>query len=72
MQAAREALPGSDLTKLAHSLAGAAGTFGFAEIVLAATILSWFIIAAGLAQTTIYLLQLVLAGYALSKRPPVA
>ncbi|WP_301004767.1 glycosyltransferase family 2 protein, partial [Mesorhizobium sp.] len=42
------------------------------EIVLAATILSWFIIAAGLAQTTIYLLQLVLAGYALSKRPPVA
>ncbi|TIQ93531.1 MAG: glycosyltransferase family 2 protein [Mesorhizobium sp.] len=42
------------------------------EIVLAATILSWLIIAAGLAQTTIYLLQLVLAGYALSKRPPVA
>ncbi|WP_245429393.1 Hpt domain-containing protein [Mesorhizobium sp. WSM3860] len=34
MQAAREAtpLPGSDVTRLAHSFAGAAGTFGFAEI----------------------------------------
>jgi len=42
------------------------------EVVLAATILSWFIIGAGLAQTTIYLLQLVVAGYALSNRPPVA
>lgn len=42
------------------------------EVVLAATILSWFIIGAGMAQTTIYLLQLVVAGYALSKRPPVA
>ncbi|TPN61165.1 MULTISPECIES: hypothetical protein [unclassified Mesorhizobium] len=30
------------------------------------------IIGAGLAQTTIYLLQLIVAGYALSKRPPVA
>jgi cellulose synthase/poly-beta-1,6-N-acetylglucosamine synthase-like glycosyltransferase len=42
------------------------------EVVLVATILSWFIIGAGLAQTAIYLLQLVVAGYALSKRPPVA
>jgi len=42
------------------------------EVVLAATVLSWFIIGTGLAQTTIYLLQLVVAGYALSKRPPVA
>ena len=42
------------------------------EIVLAASILSWFIIGAGLAQTTIYLLQLIIAAYALSRRPPVA
>ncbi|TIV66289.1 MAG: histidine phosphotransferase [Mesorhizobium sp.] len=34
LKAVREALPGSDdtLVRLAHSLAGAAGTFGFAEI----------------------------------------
>ncbi|MCF6122796.1 glycosyltransferase family 2 protein [Mesorhizobium sp. M1066] len=42
------------------------------EIVLGASILSWFIIGAGLAQTAIYLLQLIIAAYALSKRPPVA
>jgi len=42
------------------------------EIVLGASILSWFIIGAGLAQTAVYLLQLVIAAYALSKRPPVA
>jgi cellulose synthase/poly-beta-1,6-N-acetylglucosamine synthase-like glycosyltransferase len=41
-------------------------------IVWAATIIAWTVIALGLAQTTIYLLQLVLAAYALSKRPPVA
>ncbi|TIX49339.1 MAG: glycosyltransferase family 2 protein, partial [Mesorhizobium sp.] len=42
------------------------------QIVLTASILSWFIIGAGLAQTAIYLLQLIVAAYALSMRPPVA
>ena len=42
------------------------------EIVLAASVIAWLVIALGMAQTTVYLLQLVLAGYALSKRPPVA
>lgn len=37
-----------------------------------ADIVAWVVIASGVAQTTVYLLQLVLAGYALSKRPPVA
>jgi cellulose synthase/poly-beta-1,6-N-acetylglucosamine synthase-like glycosyltransferase len=37
-----------------------------------ATIIAWFVIACGLAQTTVYLLQLVLAAMALSRRPPVA
>jgi cellulose synthase/poly-beta-1,6-N-acetylglucosamine synthase-like glycosyltransferase len=41
-------------------------------IVWAATIIAWTVIALGLAQTTVYLAQLVLAAYALSKRPPVA
>jgi cellulose synthase/poly-beta-1,6-N-acetylglucosamine synthase-like glycosyltransferase len=45
---------------------------GSHEVVLVAALLSWFIIGAGLAQTAIYLLQLIVAGYALSKRPPVA
>nr|WP_245426113.1 Hpt domain-containing protein [Mesorhizobium sp. WSM3862] len=44
MQAAREALPGSNLTKLAHSLAGAAGTFGFAEISVRASALETLLI----------------------------
>ncbi|RUM96708.1 glycosyltransferase family 2 protein [Pseudaminobacter arsenicus] len=42
------------------------------EVVLAATIVSWVIIVSGLAQTAVYLMQLVLAGFALSQRPPVA
>ncbi|MDN5926209.1 MAG: glycosyltransferase family 2 protein [Hyphomicrobiales bacterium] len=42
------------------------------EIVLTATIIAWIIIASGMAQTLVYLLQLVIAGYALSQRPPVA
>ncbi|PBB96159.1 histidine phosphotransferase [Mesorhizobium sp. WSM3862] len=44
LQAAREALPGSNLTKLAHSLAGAAGTFGFAEISVRASALETLLI----------------------------
>jgi cellulose synthase/poly-beta-1,6-N-acetylglucosamine synthase-like glycosyltransferase len=42
------------------------------DIVFAASIVSGFIIASGLAQTTVYLLQLLIAAYALSRRPPVA
>lgn len=42
------------------------------EVTLAAVILAWIIIASGIAQTIVYLLQLVVAGYALSRRPPVA
>ncbi|WP_315927845.1 glycosyltransferase [Mesorhizobium sp. SP-1A] len=42
------------------------------EVVLAATVVSWLIIGLGLAQTVVYLLQLVIAAYALSQRPPVA
>lgn len=42
------------------------------ELILAATILSWIIIGSGIAQTTVYLLQLVIAAFALSQRPPVA
>ncbi|WP_292133324.1 glycosyltransferase family 2 protein [Mesorhizobium sp.] len=42
------------------------------EIIFIATIVSWAVIGSGMAQTTVYLLQLVIAGYALSKRPPVA
>lgn len=41
-------------------------------IVWAATIIAWVVIALGIAQTTVYLLQLVLAAYALSRRSPVA
>lgn len=41
-------------------------------IVLAASILSWIIVGLGMAQTVVYLLQLLIAGYALSQRPPVA
>ena len=41
-------------------------------ITWAATIIAWVVIALGIAQTTVYLLQLVLAAYALSRRPPVA
>lgn len=37
-----------------------------------ATGIAWMVIAAGIAQTTVYLLQLVLAGLALAQRPPVA
>ncbi|PBB31200.1 histidine phosphotransferase [Mesorhizobium sp. WSM3868] len=46
LQAAREAtpVPGSDVTKLAHSLAGAAGTFGFAEISVRASALETLLI----------------------------
>ena len=33
---------------------------------------AWMVIAAGIAQTAVYLLQLVLAGHALARRPPVA
>jgi cellulose synthase/poly-beta-1,6-N-acetylglucosamine synthase-like glycosyltransferase len=42
------------------------------QTILAATVISWLIIASGLAQTIIYLVQLVVAAYALSRRPPVA
>jgi cellulose synthase/poly-beta-1,6-N-acetylglucosamine synthase-like glycosyltransferase len=42
------------------------------EVVLAATVVSWVVIASGLTQTAVYLLQLLLAAYALAKRPPVA
>lgn len=41
-------------------------------VVRAATVIAWTVITLGLAQTTVYFLQLVLAAYALSKRPPVA
>ncbi|RWD60538.1 MAG: histidine phosphotransferase [Mesorhizobium sp.] len=46
LQAVREALPGSDdtLVRLAHSLAGAAGTFGFAEISVRASELETLLI----------------------------
>lgn len=42
------------------------------EVVLAATAIAWVIVGLGLAQTAVYLLQLVIAAYALSQRPPVA
>jgi cellulose synthase/poly-beta-1,6-N-acetylglucosamine synthase-like glycosyltransferase len=42
------------------------------ELILLATVVAWVIIASGMAQTLVYILQLVVAGYALSKRPPVA
>lgn len=42
-----------------------------AEIVQIATIVSWIVIGSGMAQTAVYLLQLVVAGYALAQRPPV-
>ncbi|EHK53102.1 glycosyltransferase family 2 protein [Allomesorhizobium alhagi] len=37
-----------------------------------ASVTAWTVIVFGLIQTTVYLLQLVVAAYALSKRPPVA
>jgi cellulose synthase/poly-beta-1,6-N-acetylglucosamine synthase-like glycosyltransferase len=37
-----------------------------------ASVTAWIVIVFGLIQTTVYLLQLVIAAYALSKRPPVA
>lgn len=42
------------------------------EVILVATVISWIVIGSGLAQTAVYLLQLLIAGYALSTRPPVA
>lgn len=41
------------------------------EVVQVAMVVSWFVIGAGMAQTTIYFLQLVVAAYALAQRPPV-
>lgn len=41
-------------------------------ITTGATIIAGFVITCGLAQTTVYLLQLLLAAMALSSRPPVA
>lgn len=41
------------------------------EVLQIATIVSWFVIGAGMAQTVIYFLQLVVAAYALAQRPPV-
>ena len=38
----------------------------------AAGIIAWIVIVFGLMQTTVYLLQLVIAAYAISRRPPVA
>lgn len=47
--------------------------FGWHQVLLsAAGIIAWAVIFSGLAQTTVYLLQLVLAAYALAQRPPVA
>jgi cellulose synthase/poly-beta-1,6-N-acetylglucosamine synthase-like glycosyltransferase len=37
-----------------------------------ATVVAWLVIAVGMLQTLIYLLQLVIAAHALSRRPPVA
>lgn len=37
-----------------------------------AGVIAWIVIVFGLMQTTVYLLQLVIAAYALSRRPPVA
>jgi cellulose synthase/poly-beta-1,6-N-acetylglucosamine synthase-like glycosyltransferase len=37
-----------------------------------ASVTAWIVIAFGLIQTAVYLLQLILAAYALSRRPPVA
>ncbi len=42
------------------------------EVVLVATAIAWVIVGLGMAQTAVYLLQLVIAAYALSQRPPVA
>ena len=41
----------------------------FLDVVVA---FSWFIIGTGLLQNLIYVVQLIVAGYALAKRPPVA
>ncbi|MEP0707526.1 glycosyltransferase family 2 protein [Parvibaculum sp.] len=38
----------------------------------AAFVVAWVVVGSGLAQTLVYLFQLVVAGYALSRRPPVA
>ena len=46
---------------------------GWSEgIIEAATVISWVVIGSGIAQTLVYFLQLVVAGYALAQRPPVA
>lgn len=46
---------------------------GTHEILLSiATVVAWTVIATGIAQITIYFTQLVIAGYSLFRRPPVA
>jgi cellulose synthase/poly-beta-1,6-N-acetylglucosamine synthase-like glycosyltransferase len=48
-------------------------SFDWHQILLsAAGVIAWIVIVSGLAQTVVYILQLVLATYALSQRPPVA
>jgi cellulose synthase/poly-beta-1,6-N-acetylglucosamine synthase-like glycosyltransferase len=41
-------------------------------VIWSATIIAWTVIGLGLAQTLVYLFQLIMAAYALSRRPPVA
>ena len=46
---------------------------GWDEALLAgATVIAWVVIGAGMAQTFVYLAQLVVAAFALVRRPPVA
>ncbi|HWK68374.1 MAG TPA: glycosyltransferase [Rhizobiaceae bacterium] len=48
-------------------------TGGLHQLLLeTSVIVAWVVIVFGLIQTAVYLLQLVIAGYALSRRPPVA
>lgn len=48
-------------------------TGGWRQMLLeVASVTAWIVIVFGLIQTAVYLLQLVIAAYALSKRPPVA
>jgi len=42
------------------------------DIIQAATVVSWIVIGSGIAETCVYILQLIVAGYALARRPPVA
>ncbi len=42
------------------------------DVIQAATVISWIVIGSGIAQTSVYFLQLIVAGYALALRPPVA